>query len=642
MASAIPQTFSGSAQGHMSGNVLVLELSRPGLAAAAEDICRMLELAAREAGVHGIVIKLAGGAVADPAAQAVFARSAALLEAFEKPVVAALEGSVSGPLLELALAAHARIASADARLAFPQVRLGIVPSAGGTQRLPRLIGAPQALAMIAGARVLAAAQALEAGLIDRIAGNDLLAQAQDLLATLAPPLRRASALAVADYDADAFDAEASKIVRKGRGAMAPAEAVRLVRLASEAAVEAGLAEEAQVFRRLHGGAEAAALRHLAEAEERAAWTADGMAAPVALSVVGVAGLGLMGAGIAAACLAAGYRVVGFEQTAAAAEAGRDRIAELLAKAVAAGKLGEDAAATQIARLSTATDIAGLADADLVIEAVFDDFDVKAALFRALDPILKPGALLATNTSYLDPDALAAVTTRPDRVLGLHFFSPANIMRLVEVVDGEGTSEVTLATGIAFVRRLGKLPVVTGVGEGFIGNHIFSAYRGEAEAMLAEGAYPEDIDRAVEAYGFPLGIFALNDMTGLEISWARRKRAAATRDPHLPYIDIADKLCEAGRFGRKTGRGWYVYEDGKRRSDPQVHALIEDYRARKGIAPKRFGEAQIMDRLLAVMAREGHALIGKGVARRTSDIDLVLVNGYGFPANKGGPMFASGK
>lgn len=389
-------------------------------------------------------------------------------------------------------------------------------------------------------------------------------------------------------------------------------------------------------------AASAAQRHLFHAEQ-AAGKVEGLSAePRSLTTIGIAGTGLMGAGIAAACLAAGYRVVGYEQNAEAAQAGHARIVGLIDKAVTRGKLTAEAAEGQKARLATTDDPAKLASAELVIEAVFDDFDVKAALFQKLDALLPPETMLATNTSYLDPDALAAVTGRPERVLGLHFFSPANIMRLTEVVRCAKTSDETLATGIAFVREIKKLPIVTGVSEGFVGNRIFSAYRTEAESMLAEGAYPEDIDRAMVDYGFPMGLFAVYDMAGLEIAWARRKRMAASRDPNAPYFDVADRLCEAGRFGRKAGRGWYDYADGKQASDPEVHALIDDYRTQNGITPVDFSERQIMQRLLDAMAREGQALLDTGIARHPDDIDLVLVNGYGFPSSKGGPMFAASR
>ena len=298
------------------------------------------------------------------------------------------------------------------------------------------------------------------------------------------------------------------------------------------------------------------------------------------------GTGLMGSGIAVAALDAGYRVIGVEQTAEAAAKGRDRIVGLLDRAVASGRLDTDGRAARLDRLAVTANAGDVADADLVIEAVFDDLAVKTGAFQQLDGIVRPDAILATNTSYLDPDVIAAATSRPERVLGLHFFSPANVMRLLEVVRGAKTAPDVLATGIAVARKLGKLPVVSGVCEGFIGNRIFSAYRREAEFMLEDGALPHEIDAAMERYGFAMGPFAVFDLAGLEIAWARRKRQAATRDPAERYVDIADRLCEAGRFGQKTGRGWYAYPEGKRAIDPEVTAMIEASRAAKGIVPRQ--------------------------------------------------------
>jgi 3-hydroxyacyl-CoA dehydrogenase len=523
----------------------------------------------------------------------------------------------------------------------PEVKLGIVPGAGGTQRLPRLIGPLAALDMIATGRQIAPDEALQLGLIDQISNGDLVADAIALAnALVGKPFRRAGDLPVTTPDAAAFEQAKAKILKKARGATAPGEAARLVQLSTTTAIADGLAEERTTFIRLRDSAEAAALRHLFFAE-RAAGKVEGIEAkPRALSAIGIAGTGLMGSGIAVACLAAGYKVIGYETTAEAAAKGQARISDMIQKAVDTGRLSTEAADAQRAKLTVSADMAALADADLVIEAVFDDFTVKASLFRELDALLPATTILATNTSYLNPDELAAITNRADRVLGLHFFSPANIMRLLEVVRCAETSDETLATGIAFARKIEKLPIVTGVCEGFIGNRMFSAYRTEAEKILAEGAYPEEIDRAMEAYGFPMGLFAVYDMAGLEIAWARRKRAAASRDPNLPYFDVADKLCEAGRFGRKAGLGWYRYADGVRASDPDVHALIDDYRTRNAIVPCSFSDEAIIQRLLAAMADEGKALLEEGIARHSDDIDLVLVNGYGFPSIKGGPLFAT--
>jgi 3-hydroxyacyl-CoA dehydrogenase len=349
----------------------------------------------------------------------------------------------------------------------------------------------------------------------------------------------------------------------------------------------------------------------------------------------------MGSGIAVSALGAGYTVIGLDQTPEAAEKGRERIIGLLERNLASGRQDQAGFDAQTARLSvTATD-ADLAACDLVIEAVFDDLDVKIDLFRRLDKVIRPDTILATNTSYLNPDEIASATRHPGRVLGLHFFSPAHVMRLLEVVRCSETATDVLATGLAVAKRLRKLPVVTGVTEGFIGNRIFSAYRREAEFLLEDGALPHEIDAALEDYGFPMGLFAVNDMAGLEIAWARRKRQMATRDPFERYVEIADRLCETGRLGQKSGRGWYAYPDGKRTVDPQVTAIIEAERAKKGVAARSFSREEIQQRLLNAMAAEGEALLAEGIAARASDIDLVMINGYGFPAHKGGPMFEKG-
>jgi 3-hydroxyacyl-CoA dehydrogenase len=331
-----------------------------------------------------------------------------------------------------------------------------------------------------------------------------------------------------------------------------------------------------------------------------------------------------------------------EQTEEAAQKGRERIAGILDKAVQIGRLDAAGLADRLQRLTVTTDIRALAAADLVIEAVFDDMAVKTELFQRLDAIVHDDAILATNTSYLDPDAIATATRHPERIVGLHFFSPANIMRLLEVVNCAKTAPEVLATALAFAKRLGKLPVVSGVTEGFIGNSLFSAYRREAEFMIEDGALPHEVDAALEAYGFPMGLFAVYDMAGLEIAWARRQRQASTRDPNARYVDIADRLCEAGRFGQKSGRGWYAYPEGKRAVDPEVTALIEQARAEKAIKPRSFTSDEIIVRLLKAMAGEGDRLLAAEIAARPGDIDLVMINGYGFPAHKGGPMFAAGR
>ena len=425
------------------------------------------------------------------------------------------------------------------------------------------------------------------------------------------PLRRTGALSVPHSQPEADAAAAKKVLSRSRGQIAPAEAVRLVRAASTARLEDGLADERATFLRLRDSREAAALRHVFFAERQASQVdrLDGVT-PRKVETVGIVGTGLMGAGIAVSALNAGYRVIGIEQTDDAAAKGTN-----VSPAFSTSRSNRAVSPIMprreaLSRLEVASDAGRLAQADLVIEAVFDDLAVKTELFRKLDRIVRPDAILATNTSYLNPDEIASATARPERIVGLHFFSPANVMRLTEVVDCAATAPDVLASAIAFVRKLGKLPVVCGVTEGFIGNRIYSAYRREAEFMVEDGAAPDEVDAALEAWGFPMGIFAVNDMAGLEIAWARRKRQAAMRDPAARYVEIADRLCEAGRFGRKTGRGWYDYSNGERRSDPEVTALIEAVAGGQG-----HRAAPLFGRRDRRATAGGNGRRGQGVARR---------------------------
>lgn len=527
------------------------------------------------------------------------------LENLDKPVVAAINGAALGGGLETAMAAHYRLASPTATFACPEVKLGLIPGAGGTQRMPRLIGLAAATDLIANGRTIDAATALELGLIDRIESEDLRAAAIEQARSMigSKPVRTADMPVEATQPA----------VIKARGRIAPVEAVRLVSLAADLPLTEGLAEERATFLRLKQSPQSAALRHVFFAE-RASAKIDGLdgVKPRELKTIGIVGTGLMGSGIAYAALKAGYRVIAVDQTEEMAARGQERIETLFNAPVRVSHTLEN-----------------LADADLVIEAVFDDLDVKTALFRQLDGIVGPEAILATNTSYLDPDRIAAATAHPARVLGLHFFSPAHVMRLLEVVRCKATAPEVLATGLSFGKKIGKLPILCGVTEGFIGNRMFSAYRRETDLLLDEGALPAQIDAAMEEYGFAMGPFAVFDLAGLEIAWARRKRQGAPRV-------IADSLCEAGRFGQKSGRGWYLYEDGKRREDPEVTAMIEAGRTGARDIPA----AEIVARLLATLHGEGQKLLAEGIAARSGDIDLVMINGYGFPAHKGGPMFSA--
>ncbi|MCE1236145.1 MAG: 3-hydroxyacyl-CoA dehydrogenase NAD-binding domain-containing protein [Hyphomicrobiales bacterium] len=561
-----------------------------------------------------------------------------------KPVVAAVAGTALGGGCELALAAHARVASAEAKFAQPEVNLGILPGGGGTQRLPRLVGMAKAIEMNASGKPISAEEARALGLVDEIAAGDLLetaiAHAKSLVGR---PLRRTRDLPVPPFDRAAAETQIAAIDERARGQISPGEAARMTLRAADLAFAEGQAAEREVFLRLVASDEAAALRHVFFAEREVAKVAkcEGVA-PRPIVRVGVVGAGTMGAGIAVAFADAGYAVTVIETSEAALAAGRDRIDALWARAVASGRLTEAEKAAKLATLALSTDLAALAEADLVVEAVFDDRDVKRDLFAQLADEVRADCILATNTSYLDPNDLAEVVTHPDRFVGLHFFSPANVMRLVEVVDGAATSPETLATALAVAKRLKKLAVVVGVCEGFVGNRIWAAFRRECEFLLEDGALPEAIDAAMEGFGLAMGPFAVFDLSGLDIAWSLRKRKAATRDPNERYVAIADRLCEAGRFGRKTGAGWYAYPDGKKTVDPTVTAIVEAESAVKGIVRRAFSAAEIVDRLVAVMGREGDAILAEGIAARASDIDLVFVNGYGWPPRLGGPMFQAAK
>ncbi len=647
--------FSPTVSGRVENAVLVVTIDNPPVNALSADVRQGLDAAIDHAvatdTICGIVITGAGKTFVGGADIREFGKPViepnlpALLEKIEsvsKPVVAAINGAALGGGLELALASHHRIAGPAALVGLPEVKLGLVPGAGGTQRLPRLTGIPAAIDMIATGRTVKVAEALSLGIVDAAVEDGLVKAAVTAAGRLAgQPIRRTGEIALPAPDTAEIEKAAGKVLAKARGQQAPREAVRLVTGAPRD-LHDGLADERSTFLTLRDGAQSAALRYVFFAEREAA-KVQGLEeiTPRPMQTIGICGLGLMGSGIAVAALGAGYKVIGHDQTAEAAEKGRDRILGLLERNLLSSRLDQASFDRQIAELSVTAEIFDLASCDLVIEAVFDDLAVKTNLFHRLDTVLRADAVLATNTSYLNPDEIAAATAHPERVLGLHFFSPAHVMRLLEVVRCRDTAPDVLATGLSFAKRLKKLPVVTGVTEGFIGNRIFSAYRREAEFLLEDGALPHEIDAALEDYGFPMGLFAVYDMAGLEIAWARRKRQAESRPTGDRYVAIADRLCEAGRLGQKTGKGWYAYSNGKRVVDPDVTAIIEAERAKKAMIARSFSAEEIKQRLLGAMAAEGKALLAEGIAARSSDIDLVMINGYGFPAYKGGPMFVAG-
>lgn len=571
----------------------------------------------------------------------------ATIEACGKPVVAALHGAALGGGFELALGCDARIASPGTVVGLPEVTLGIIPGAGGTQRLPRVIGVPRAIRMVCSGERVGSDVAAVLGLVDEVAAGDLRAAAvahARILAGAKSLLRDRPVPPAAESEVESAASEAR---RSGKSRPAVLAAIEAVRSSATLAFDDAPAKERAVFQTLRVSREACALRHQFFAErESGKQPALAGVSPRAVQRILVIGAGTMGSGIAIAALNAGSDVTLLEQDEAALQRGVARIHEHYAGRVAAGKVKAGAAAACEARLRSTTDWAAMSEADMVIEAVFEDLVVKQQVFRRIDGIARPGAVLASNTSYLDLDAIAGATGRPQDVVGLHFFSPANVMRLLEVVRGDRTAPEVLATGLEVARRLRKLPVVTANAFGFVGKRIYAAYRRQCEFMLEEGALPQQVDAALEAFGFAMGPFAVADMSGLDIAWRMRQnlklRQAATRDPAARYVRIPDLLCEAGRLGRKTGAGYYLYEasGGKsvRRPDPQVQRMIESASEAQGIARRSFSDDEIQRRALLAMVNEAALLLGEGVAQRAGDVDVVLVNGYGFPRWEGGPVF----
>jgi 3-hydroxyacyl-CoA dehydrogenase len=567
----------------------------------------------------------------------------AAVEGARVPIVAALHGTALGGGLELALACHGRVAAAPTRLGLPEVSLGILPGAGGTVRLPRLVPVERAIDMITGGKPISADTALEIGLVDAIAEGDPTHEAEVLaraLATRGKPEPLIKRRITRRPDAGFWDKTEADLRRKARGQQSPIEALSAIREGLELAPDEALAQERERFLRLQGSLEAAALRHVFFAERNTASSIRSLdAEPVDLAHVGVIGGGTMGAGIATALLLAASSVTLIERDNAATELARKRISQTLGVSAERGVIAHGEIEPMLARLTTTTDYAALGSCHLIIEAVFEDLTVKAEVFNKLEDIVQPSTVLATNTSYLDVDEIAAGTRHPERVVGLHFFSPAQVMKLLEIVRGKASGPVALATGLALAKRLKKIPVVAGVCDGFIGNRIMSAYRRDCEFMLEEGALPQDVDAAMRQFGFAMGIFEVQDLSGLDIAWAMRKRRATTRLPEERYSRISDRLCEAGRLGRKTGSGFYDYSSGKPTPAPFVEQIIQEESAVRGFNRRSFTPDEIMARILKVMRAEGEAILDEGIAESASDIDVVMITGYGFPRHKGGPMFS---
>lgn len=561
-----------------------------------------------------------------------------------KPVVAALDGVALGGGLELALACHARVAQSKAKVGLPEITLGLIPGAGGTQRLPRLAGIETAMDLMRSGAPVPTAQLASTRLFDRILDADPIESACDVarqLAEAGAPWPHADRL---NLDAEHVATQVSLARQRlnMRQRLQPAYGALLDAIgASAGPIDEGMAVERSRFLSLIGTRQAQALRYQFKAER------DSHRLPQALQVeprpvatLAVIGAGTMGAGIAICALDAALDVILLEQDEAALARGRLRISEHYAGRVAAGKIGAATAEAAQARLSATCDWQTLSRADVVIEAVFEELAVKQEVFRRIDAIARPGAVLATNTSYLDIDAIAAVTSRPQDVLGLHFFSPAQVMKLLEVIRGAETHADVLATGMTLGKTLRKVPVLCGNAFGFIGNRIYNAYRRQCEFMLEDGAWPEQVDQALSDFGFAMGPFAVADLSGLDIAWRMRRAQAATRDPRERHVPVLERLCEQGRLGQKSGAGYYRYSDGQRapETDATVRDLIVQASAARGIPRRTLTPEEIQRRALLAMVNEAACLFADGVATRPSDIDVVLVQGYGFPRWEGGPVF----
>ncbi|RJG02684.1 3-hydroxyacyl-CoA dehydrogenase NAD-binding domain-containing protein [Noviherbaspirillum sedimenti] len=616
---------------------------RSGLLAAIEEV-------KFDVAVNGIVIIGAGNTfvagsdlrefgqpLADPQLPAVIAA----IESCEKPVVAALHGAALGGGYELALGCDARIALAGTVVGLPEVTLGIIPGAGGTQRLARLAGIPKAISLVCSGERVSSEEALSLGLIDKVAATSLRKEAISLAREMRGRKARVRDMPVPVCDESSITKAAESALRAGKCRPAVHAAINCISLAKTLPIDLALVDERSAFQSLRTSREARALRHQFFAQRDAAkHPALETAMPRPIKNVAVIGAGTMGAGIAIAALDAGFDVAVLERDDVALSRGIDRIRNHYRSRVDAGKLHAAEAAARDARLRGSLDWSTVAVADLVIEAVFEDLQIKQDVFRLLDEVARQGAILASNTSYSDLDAIAAVTSRPQDVVGLHFFSPAHVMRLLEIVHGAATSPEVIATSLQFARRLHKQPVVSANAFGFIGNRIYAAYRRQCEFMLEEGASPQQVDAALESFGFAMGPFTVGDLSGLDIAWRMRQSLAATRDPMARYVCIPDLLCEAGRLGRKSGAGYYLYEQegGARRPDLLVEKIINSARAAKGIVPRQIGDDEITKRALLAMTNEAALLLQEGVAHRASDIDVAMVNGYGFPKWEGGPVF----
>lgn len=635
------------------GDIAVVTLDNPPVNALSFHLRRPLDEALKalrdDLSVAGVVIACAGRTFVAGADITEFGKPPqrpslpdliATLETIDKPTVAAIHGTALGGGLELALGCLFRVADRKAKIGLPEVKLGLLPGAGGTLRLPRLIGPERALKVIVSGSPLPVEQADAA--IDRIVDGDLVAEAVAFAREKAreggPFIRvrdREDRIAAARTDLDAFDAAVKEVTKRTRGLEAPLVCAQSVRNGLTMDFDEALKTEREYFFQLVASDQSRAQRHVFFAEREAA-KVPGVGKevkPRPVAKAGIIGAGTMGGGIAMSFANGGIPVTILETNREALDRGLGVIEKNYSISVSRGSISETEKVARMGLLAGTTDYNELADCDLIIEAVFEEMAVKREVFTKLDSVAKAGAVLASNTSYLDINDIAATTNRPADVVGMHFFSPANVMKLLEIVRGKETAPDAIATALAVAKKIGKVPVVVGVCHGFVGNRMLSARSSESEALLLEGATPSQVDKAFTDFGWPMGPFQMGDLAGLDIGWRTRKSLGKT-------AAIADALCEMGRFGQKTGRGFYLYEEGSRRpkADPELERLIEDAARERGINRRAISEEEIIERTLYPLINEGARILEEGIATRASDIDVVWVYGYGFPVGKGGPMF----
>jgi 3-hydroxyacyl-CoA dehydrogenase len=564
-----------------------------------------------------------------------------------KPVVMALHGTALGGGLEVAMAGHYRVASAGAQMGQPEVNLGIIPGAEGTQRLPRLVGVQKAIEMCVTGKPIKADEALRAGLIDKVIDGDLVtgavAFARDMAARPSHMRTRdrVDRLPSEDLLPPLLSAGRDLAKKTRRNLEAPIAVVDAIAGAVTLPFDEGCVRERGIFFDCVKSEQAKALIHVFFAERGVA-KVPGVprdAAGASVGTVAIIGAGTMGGGIAMACANAGLSVVLIDTAAGNLETGLGRIRANYETSVKRGRFTPEGVQERLGRIRPQVGFVGIDSADVIVEAVFENLALKKQVFGELDGLTKSEAILATNTSTLDIDAIASVTSRPAQVIGLHFFSPANVMRLLEIVRGAATSPDTIATSLALAKRLGKVGVVVGNAPGFVGNRMMFPYMYEAQFVVEEGATPEQVDRALTNWGMAMGIFAVDDMAGLDVAWRVRQELGQFSEEGARRPLVADRLCEMGRFGQKTGRGWYLYgEDRRPIPDPEVALLIEQLASSAGIARRTFTDEAILERTIYALINEGARILEEGVALRAADIDVIYVNGYGFPAFRGGPMF----